>query len=90
MLQKGASASAIPAQVLRPLHRCCFNVSRSCDIHKSDYLYIAAINKAGVAQGYASSTLSLITAKILATSHRQRLSGAIFKEQQALYQNRFR
>jgi hypothetical protein len=50
-------------------------------------LYIAAVTKAGMAQGYSSGTLSLITAKILATSaSTSAFQAQFFKEQEALYQ----
>jgi len=88
MLQKGASASAIPAASATTSASAVVSMSPAVATSTSPInLYIAAINKAGVAQGYASSTLSLITAKILATSASTTdFQAQFFKEQQALYQ----
>ncbi|HUD02861.1 MAG TPA: peptidoglycan-binding domain-containing protein [Candidatus Paceibacterota bacterium] len=72
MLQKGTSTSTTAAAT-----------TSSTPLQQ----YVAAVNQAGAQQGYSSTTLALITAKILATAASTTdFQAKFFKDQQTLYQ----
>jgi peptidoglycan hydrolase-like protein with peptidoglycan-binding domain len=90
MLQKGASTptATAPATTSSTISPAASSTTAATATSSTPLQqYVTAVNKLGVQQGYSSSTLTLITAKILATdASTTEFEAKFYKEQQALYQ----
>jgi peptidoglycan hydrolase-like protein with peptidoglycan-binding domain len=89
MLQKGVSASATTSAGTATSAPPTVSTSSAAIASSTSPInqYIAAVKQLGVQQGYSSSTLALITAKIVATAaSTSDYQAKFYKEQQALYQ----
>lgn len=86
MMQKGVSTSTAATSATTPPVTSSTTTATTASSTPLQQ-YIAAINQAGVQQGYASTTLALITAKILDTeASTTDFQTKFYKEQQTLYQ----